>query len=186
MSEGVEYYSIAGAPGRYFVCPRGVGKLSDTACSKLYGEAMSPKGLREGLRFKCRGCPLGAQHSGIEPLEQVASKLLSSLSCTRCLNPAARLIRGKICVSCYNREREYLTGRNAKGNAPVRVRPVMPATVAYKDGDSVQVRQIDCVASRLEAFLSVIRSESRSVSFRCAMPQIQREGGDAARSIRLG
>ena len=167
MSEGsIEYYAIEGAPGRYFKCPKGVGKLSDKSCNSLYTEAMSPKGLREGLRFQCRGCPVGAVHSGVKPLKANASRFLSSLTCARCIRPTSRLIRGLICVSCYNREREALIGKNAKGNKPVRVRAIDSCVISFGDEDDTHaVARIDYCASKLEALLSVTRSKARSLSF---------------------
>jgi hypothetical protein len=152
-------------PGRFFKCPNGVGKLSDKACAGLYTEAMSPKGLREGLRFKCRSCPLGAQHAGVKPLAKAAAKFLAGMICARCVRHAPRLIRGVICVSCYNREREMLIGRNAKGNKPVHGREIAPATVHCSSEETSRVKRVDRASSHLEAMLCVMRAESRSLNF---------------------
>lgn len=187
MSEGnIEYYAIEGVPGRFFKCPKGVGKLSDKSCAKLYEEAMSPRGLREGLRFACRSCPLGAQHAGADPHEAGSMRFLSRLSCARCLKQTCRLIRGSICVSCYNREREVVIGRNAKGNKPVHGRPIGSPAVYCRIGGVWQLRKLDRVASRLEAVLTVTRSEPHSGRFGWAPMPFVKGGDDATRSIRLG
>jgi hypothetical protein len=178
----IEYYAIDGVPGRYFKCPKGVGKLSDKSCGKLYIEAMSPKGLREGLRFQCRGCPVGAEHSGSKRLDAASSGLLSGLICARCIRQAPRLIRGTICVSCYNREREVLIGKNAKGNRPVHGRQIGPEIVAFKSQDSTRVKQIDRASSHIEAVLSTIRSEAQRVQFSWPAAPIL-GGGRATRTV---
>jgi len=90
----------------------------------------------------CKSCPVGMIHAGVESArtaievmndggvniyERTAAK--NSLSCIRCLKSAAtnmrliagmRLIRGCICVSCFNREREVISGRNSKNARPVK------------------------------------------------------------------
>jgi hypothetical protein len=46
--------------------------------------------------------------------------------CPRCRNGTTRMIKGERCISCYNRQRELRSGRNARGNIPVKLqlRPV--------------------------------------------------------------
>src|SRR5690606_2664063 len=38
--------------------------------------------------------------------------------CTRCEVGSFRLVSGRLCPSCYNRQREWIVGRNAKGGKP--------------------------------------------------------------------
>jgi hypothetical protein len=64
--------------------------------------------------YLCRGCSLGAEHAG-ETFKQV--DVLGHL-CVRCHDHASRLLRGAICIACYNRQREVDIGRNAKGAPP--------------------------------------------------------------------
>lgn len=167
MTTSVTYRTLEGVPGQYFDCPYGCGMLSTTSCARLYEEAMSPKGLKEGRRISCRACPVGAEHAGVPTAVASASRFLGVSYCSRCHGDARRLIRGSICVSCYNREREVLIGKNAKGGKPVFGRAVGTTMLGcvIDGGVKTQVRRMDKVVSRLEAVLSVLRGESKTVSF---------------------
>lgn len=88
----------------------------------------------------CVGCPTGRQHAqafspdGATPdPKRVASRweARALVACVRCgrdgttagtrLVGRFRLVRSHtLCVSCYNREREFLHGKNAKGAPPVK------------------------------------------------------------------
>ena len=163
----VEYRTLDGVPGQYFDCPYQMGTLSVNACSRSYNEAMSPAGLKEGRRITCRGCPVGAHHAGVPSDVASVSRFLGVVYCSRCHGDARRLIRGSICVSCYNREREVLIGKNAKGSRPIFGKAVGSATISclLDAGKSVQVRRMDKVTSRLEAVLSILRLEPKTVFF---------------------
>src|SRR5258708_28475715 len=77
----------------------------------------------------CVDCPTGRQHADALSLGKQAED--APTSCVRCgrsgrcrgerLVGRFRLVRGNtLCVSCYNREREFVRGRNAKGAPPVK------------------------------------------------------------------
>ena len=172
----VEYMKLEGVPGQYFSCPYGLGMLSIDACSRSYQMSMSTAGLREGRRVTCRACPVGATHAGVPSEEASASRFLGVGYCSRCHGDARRLIRGSICVSCYNREREVLIGRNAKGSRPIYGKAIGVATISclLDAGKKVQVRRMDKVTSRLEAFLSILRTESKTVYLGWVGTPIQR------------
>lgn len=173
----MEYKTIEGVAGRFFRCSGLNATLSDAACSKNYRWAMSEYGQREGFRPQCRGCDIGALHSGISPIQMSRSRFLGRLYCTRCQNPARRLIRKTICVSCYNREREVTVGKNAKGGIPIHAKPFAPATLACYVGDQLEtkVRRLDRVTSRVEAVLAVLRMEPKPVTFGWLGPPILQE-----------
>lgn len=161
----IKYFKYDGVDGDYFSCPKGVGTFSTEFCARIYQEAMSPVGLKDGVRIACRGCAVGASHAGV--CGSSASRFLGQLSCSRCQKGATRLIRGCICVSCFNREREFLIGKNAKGNVPIHAKPVGSVFVAcaIDSGESVQVRKSDKVTSLLEVYLSILRSMPKKVWF---------------------
>jgi hypothetical protein len=163
--DGINYFKYDGVAGDYFHCPKDVGTFSTDFCARIYQEAMSPQGLKDGVRIACRGCVIGAGHAGV--CGSSASRFLGLLSCSRCQKGATRLIRGSICVSCYNREREVLIGKNAKGNKPVHCKAVgsMYVACAIDAGESVQVRKSDKVSSLLEVYLSILRSMPKKVWF---------------------
>ena len=163
----IEYFQHEGIEGQYFHCPSGMGSLSVKSCAANYALAMSTQGLKEGRRVTCRACPVGALHAGVPSGCGSQSRFVGSGVCARCQKDAPRLIRGSICVGCYNREREVLIGRNAKGGVPSKCRPVFPLTMAciFDGGAQTEVRRFDRVASMLEAKISVLRTESRSCVF---------------------
>lgn len=181
MTLSVTYKTLEGVPGRYFDCACVGATLSVSACAAMYAEAMSPKGLKEGRRVACRGCELGAAHAGVPSSVASASRFLGVSYCARCHGDAPRLIRGSICVSCYNREREVLIGKNAKGGKPIHGKPVGVATLAcvLDGGATTQVRRMDKVVTRLEGVLSVLRTEAKSVAFGWVGASVIREGGAA-------
>ncbi len=161
----VVYFSHDLAPGQYFECPYGCGTLSVGACSRLYQEAMSPKGLKEGRRITCRACSIGASHAGVPETHISVSRFLGATWCARCHQDARRLIRGSICVSCYNREREMLIGKNAKGGKPVNGRRVGPIIVSGMAEGRATVMRMEKVTSRLEAVLAILRRNTGAVLF---------------------
>lgn len=167
MAANVTYKSLDGVPGLYFDCPCGLGTLSDSACGRLYKEAMSPVGLKEGRRITCRACPVGACHAGVSLKVASTSRFLGSCVCARCHGDAARLIRGSICVSCYNREREVLIGRNGRGGKPVFGKPIGMTVMAvlFDSGKTIQVRRIEKITSQMEVVLAIVRSEPKTVWF---------------------
>lgn len=167
MTIGIAYFQHEEVDGQYFHCPSGMGSLSVSACAGNYALAMSPKGLKEGRRVTCRACPVGAQHSGLPCGSGSESRFVGSMICARCHSEARRLIRGSICIGCYNREREVLIGRNAKGGIPSRCRSVFAVMMAciFSDGERVEIRRFERVASLHEAKLATLRTEARSCAF---------------------
>lgn len=106
-----------------FRCDRQAMTLSVGGCARLWRSVKERRPDPWEARHHCVGCPLGATHAGdtqAAAAHDRASEALRRL-CPRCFRPANRLIRGRHCVSCYNRTREVARGRNAKGNPPVVV-----------------------------------------------------------------
>lgn len=174
---GIEYFRHEGVEGDYFHCPSGMGSLSVAACARNYETAMSPQGLKEGRRVTCRACPVGALHAGVPVGAGSVSRFVGSRVCARCQGEATRLIRGSICVGCYNREREVLIGRNAKGGVPSKCRAVFATTMAciLADGQRVDIRRFDRVSSLLEAKIATLRTEARACVFGwVAAPRVRR------------
>lgn len=170
---------------RFFICPRYSAMLSDKACAERYVKARA--GSDDGPMYLCRGCALGAEHSGVNhrPVD-----VLGHL-CVRCHNHAPRLLRGAICISCYNREREFLIGRNGKGQAP---RPINRFWALWpKENKGAMVSLINvpvattlekCVVVKVsngpEAWLTVFRSGTdKGVRWR------HRTGANGSRQMSL-
>lgn len=55
--------------------------------------------------------------------------------CVRCHQPSVRrLIYGNLCISCANRQFEYIRGRNAKGTVPIKHPPLQVVTMLAESG----------------------------------------------------
>src|SRR5450759_2593872 len=96
--------------------------LSTSGCGRLWEAAQIKHAAKklepwEGIAT-CHTCPIGARNAGreMEAVFQPAAAL--ACYCPRCNRPASRLINGRLCISCYNRDREAAIGRNAKGSRP--------------------------------------------------------------------
>lgn len=98
-----------------FECPRHVGhlRLSKPACAAAHVRARrAAADSFDRLRLDaCRDCPIGAGHAGL-PLKLKPS----GRSCARCGREDLRLVGGRICIGCYNREREWRAGHSFKGH----------------------------------------------------------------------
>ena len=133
MSEiSIEYQTLV--PGRrHFNCERIHGLLDTTACAARWASAMRPDA--DGRCISCKRCPIGRRHHAeLHPERQSASgKPERAPLCIRCGRPATRLVGGELCVSCFNRAREWLKGADRRGNAPLNYRPPIPRSVGVID-----------------------------------------------------
>ncbi|HYD68502.1 hypothetical protein [Azospirillum sp.] len=148
-----------------FRCERRSCSLSVTSCAASWQAAQRKRPEPwEGL-WHCRSCPVGAASAGKPmPVATVTGDALSCI-CPRCQRSAARIIKGRLCVSCYNREREVIKGRNAKGTIPRLTAKLHRQVLAVNDGNAVRVEVFDRVASRVEAMLAIARTSTGSVAF---------------------
>lgn len=150
----IDYFEIPGVPGRYFRCPCGMGELSTRACGDSH---------RRSHRPVCRACAVGALHAGVRASVE-ASRLQGVLFCPRCERHTGRLVKG-VCLSCYNREREWVVGKNRKGNAPSQARRVFSASLATFQGGRVETRRVDRVCALGEAVLVILAQSGGPVLF---------------------
>lgn len=155
----MEYFRIEGVVGKlYFRCEPYLATLSTEACADMWR-----KGNREGDedRIRCLRCPLGAKHAGERDASM--SVLKSTLICGRCHRNASRLVYKHLCVSCYNREREILIGRNAKGSKPTRLKPLERRRLKYTEGDKVKTLELERSASVDELIVALLRDSDKHV-----------------------
>lgn len=103
---GIQYATLYGLT--VFECAPLRATLQPSACASNWKRNL------EGS--VCRSCSLGAIHSGESPSKALDTARMHG--CIRCNRGAGRLLAGCLCMSCYNRAREVLTGQNAKGSAP--------------------------------------------------------------------
>jgi len=156
-----EYFAIDGVPGKvYFRCERQRATLSTTACAASWRRADE---LNDGQCAACRLCPTGAVHAG--EVAASMSPLKGTLTCARCHRPSARLIGGHRCVSCYNREREVLAGRNAKGTAPVKTCRLDARHLRFNANGDMRYLRVAMSADMDELIVATLRDSRSRVSF---------------------
>ncbi len=157
--------SSANAPP-LFRCPRQAMTLTAAGCARLWSSAQAKKPAPYEGRAHCFTCPIGARHAGkpeaalFEPVQELKAY------CPRCRRVAGRLINGRWCISCYNRQREAEKGRNAKGGVPKLAHRVHAIRVAMVAADAAAiVRELPAVTSMAEAMLYLAQQAKGPVQF---------------------
>lgn len=164
----IEYFEMPEVPGsKMFRCAPLMATMSVNACS-LRWRGASNKGAPERLD-RCRNCRVGARHAGAS--DASLSPLHGMSICGRCHSGATRLIRGHLCVSCYNREREYVKGRNARGKAP-KLHPMLHhLAIRYRAGAVVKLLTMPHVVNTTELVIAALRDEPKQVTFCALVPR---------------
>lgn len=130
------YFTPDWAPaGRlYFRCDRLGATITPDACATNWRRSA------EGASLRCRGCPVGPEHAG--EADANTSPLRGQLVCARCQRGASRLVEGWLCISDYNRQREWKLQRNARGSVPTRMTPLEPRSIVYTEaGETKRLRK---------------------------------------------
>ncbi|MFM0165687.1 hypothetical protein PQR39_35295 [Paraburkholderia sediminicola] len=182
--KSLQYQTLEGVPGKYFTCPS-YSLMSVGSCVRNFTEA--PGAVRSGRLQKCIGCEHGRVHAGA-PKVEAAPKAQQSLQyrpvCCRCRRDGTaqgtrllgrmRLVRAHtICVSCFNREKEVIAGRNSKGAKPKKWGGLFYTRAAYVEGGRAFVVDLtDPVIDRAEVALTMIRRGHKSVVW--ARPAVTR------------
>lgn len=85
--------------------------------------------------------------------------------CSRCHRVGMRLIGGDICVSCWNRQREVIIGKNARGRKPLNHPPIIPLEITVLTGKKlVTIKRSHAVCTE-ELVISALRDSTRQVFF---------------------
>jgi hypothetical protein len=99
-----------------FACVRRRLSLTKKGCATLWSSARQKPPAPWDGRAACIGCNVGARNAGQPEVPEIAAAVDAwRRVCPRCRRVAFRMIGGRLCVSCYNRDREVRIGRNAKG-----------------------------------------------------------------------
>lgn len=132
-----------------FTCPRHPGglRLTESSCAAQWqrGRLAAPW----DSVYRCHGCAIGAANAGCPPPPPAPGRTL----CCRCGRIGMRLIRGQICVSCYNREREVRIGKDRRGNVPVSLPSALSLSLAIGVGE----RFDGLAANRIELAIHAAR-----------------------------
>lgn len=157
----VDYVSIEGLPGaRHFRCQPLRALLSAEACAGFWRRANHDG---DPARHTCRRCPIGAAHAG-EDLA-TTSPLYGTLTCARCHRGAERLVGKTLCVSCYNRQREAIRGRNAKGTRPVKLPPLQRRRIWFMAGRDLRDLAAPLTLDTTELVVAALRDSRERVLF---------------------
>jgi hypothetical protein len=159
--DGVSYRQIPEMPGvTFFDCTRLHAGLRTSACSEMWRAANEGRSERFTA---CRSCFVGATHAGVSNASR--SPIRGALVCARCTRGATRLIGKRICISCYNRERELIRGRNARGMVPTKLAPLAARRVFYFSNGRVHLVRSDRTTSDAELVVATLRDAIHSVAF---------------------
>jgi hypothetical protein len=161
------YFEVPEIPGRqHFHCDRLRATLSTDACGARWLAAGSA--ISDVRWVSCKNCRIGARHAG---KRDANPSLLRALKvCARCHVTASRLIGKHLCISCYNRQREQLVGKNAKGNKPVKLAPLQRRTIRYLAGGKVKTKTVERSLDTTEVIVAILRDEEHTVRFRSQAP----------------
>jgi hypothetical protein len=85
--------------------------------------------------------------------------------CARCFRVGLRLISGDICVSCWNRQREYYLGVNARGKSPVNHPVISPLRAGIWVGGEIKLIKRARAVSNEELIVAALRDNTRQVFF---------------------
>ena len=146
----IQYVTIEGIDKKYFKCDRLRATMPVESCVDRYKRCSATE------RFiTCHRCPVGAYHVG-KPLE--VHSLLRSRMCARCFKLSARVVGGRLCVSCYNRTLETQRGQNAKGSSPKKLAAVFTGFVQVKlTGGQWAFASVELTSMFVETLVSAAR-----------------------------
>jgi len=151
---------IEGSPVRFFHCERLWATISVGQCGSMWKAANEHN---NETRRQCRGCELGAAHADA-PDANLCS-IHNVKICSRCRREASRLIWGNLCVSCQNRQYEFVRGRNARGKPLIKLAPLEPRRVVYREGGAVRQHRASLSASVEELVIGALRDSAKRVAF---------------------
>ena len=112
MPAAPQYFRLEYAPHvELFHCKPLHASLTAEACARRHAQQED---------YPCADCQTGALHAARLGIKVIRDKARAAHTrpCCRCGRHELRLIGARLCVSCLNREREWIRGRNAKGNPP--------------------------------------------------------------------
>lgn len=157
----VVYFERAELPGvMAFNCDKLRATLSVSNCADMWRKANHDNVERLS---RCKTCPVGAVHAGETAASM--SPFMGQCVCARCHRTATRLIGKHLCISCWNRQREWVIGKNAKGSKPVKLGPLARRTLRYMCGDEPTTTTIDLTHDTTEMIVAVLRAARKRVQF---------------------
>ena len=127
--------------------------LTRAGCARLWTSARNARPNAWEGRAACVGCQAGAANAGYRASPVAGLVDLLSKTCPRCLKSASKLINGRFCVSCYNRDCEARRGRNARGGRPRLCSRLGRRSLVKSNASGVQVVSADLAVGATELLL---------------------------------
>jgi hypothetical protein len=159
----ITYSTYPGTDLRLFRCVTMSATISTAACAQRHRDAQTVGDEDPGRLLPCRGCSIGAAHAGVRLIHY--SWNYGTEICPRCGRGTTRMIGHRVCVSCYNRAREFLSGKNAKGRAPMFLRSVFPINLHYTVDDKPARIRLKRATGCVEVMLHILRTTPGQISF---------------------
>lgn len=92
-----------------FECTRLRASMTTQACARRWLEREYP----------CASCGIGERHAEMLGLHRrIQASMPTPAPCLRCGRGTLKRVGGTLCISCWNRAREWILGRNRKGGRP--------------------------------------------------------------------
>jgi hypothetical protein len=158
-----DYFELPEIPGKpMFRCDSMRASIQVASCSSNWLSA-NAKGEPPERLFNCHRCPVGAMHAGRPQTAVGAFK--GTHTCARCQRTDLRLIRAQICIGCYNREREYIKGANAKGKFPTQHPTLAARTIRFLSDQAIAVLKRPHTISTDELVIEALRDSLGRVIF---------------------
>jgi hypothetical protein len=157
--------TTATVPFEVFRCDRRAMTLSRPGCARLWESAQRDRPQEHEGRFSCLTCPVGASHAGKTISTVAASVEALRRVCPRCRRQTSRLIHGRLCVGCYNRDREAVAGKNAKGGRPQLCDRLHVERLAVIDSAAPRIVQQDRVVDLVELIIVHARAATGALAF---------------------
>ena len=148
-----------------FTCAGRQLRLTTAGCARVYNSALldTPKPW-EG-RAACIGCATGARNAGGHVnAAELAAKAWSGC-CQRCQVRDIRIINGRFCASCYNRDLEAKKGADRKGHRPILCDALHPVALARTEGDAVATITADRVLCAAELMIAAAKMAKAPLVF---------------------
>lgn len=159
----MQYFTIPELPDKpMFRCDKLNASLQVSSCASMWLSVNQPNS-QASPTSRCKGCSIGANHAGVK--DASTSKITGNAMCARCHRTGSRLVGKHLCVSCWNRQREYLIGKNRRGVPPKHHPKLYEDAVKVMMDGVVFVIRLPLVASRLEIVVSAIRDHNKQITF---------------------
>jgi hypothetical protein len=148
-----------------FHCEKQNMRLTTLGCAKLWRAAREKRPDPWDSKYHCFTCSIGAANAG-EAISATAVETEAIRTiCPRCRRRAFRMISGRFCISCYNRHREVLVGKNGKGGRPQLTDVLHSEHVMVLTGDGVYSKECEAVTCLPEAMIALARSAIGPIAF---------------------